>query len=73
MASDRAHPIECAFCGKVFHITFGANPRGKEPREAPTGWVAKQCLYCEREVMVEVPREEIPNRMTLRSLPRDPG
>ena len=68
-AAEKLLKIQCAHCDKPFHVRVTL----AQPEAAGSGEVALACLYCEKQVMVRIPREYIAPAESLRGLPSRAG
>ena len=64
MSKKHAYKCECFSCKKHFHITSR-----QESEEEGTEKMMLSCPFCERELMVELPRGAVPFVDLLRTIP----
>ncbi len=69
-AEAKTFKVLCCHCGKTFQVRFplaGSDP--DKPDDA--GQVSVDCLYCQKPVMIKIPRKYIAEETLLRGV-REP-
>lgn len=53
---EKTFKVNCPECNKPFHVRFSL----EDPDAEGTGEVRITCMYCNKSVMIEIPRPYIP-------------
>jgi hypothetical protein len=61
---DKTFKVECAHCQRPFHVRF---PLADSEAEG-SGEVVVACLYCNENVVINIPREYIEEDMLVRGV-----
>ncbi len=61
---EKTFKVECPHCQRPFHVRYAL----ADPNVEGSGEVVVTCQYCDKNVVIEIPREYIAEEMLLRGV-----